>query len=139
MTIRFYSKRSLFFELSNFYRSPFTLDGKSWQTVEHYFQAQKFTDLNYKEQIRSASSPTEAKHLGQTRSIRIRDDWEDVKENMMYDALCAKFSQNSKLRELLMLTGEERLEEDSPKDKYWGRLGKNRLGVLLMKLRRQLR
>ena len=30
--------------LSNFFVSPFTVDGKEWQTNEHYYQAMKFKD-----------------------------------------------------------------------------------------------
>lgn len=29
-------------KLSNFYRAPFTLDGKRWNGVEYYFHANKF-------------------------------------------------------------------------------------------------
>jgi predicted NAD-dependent protein-ADP-ribosyltransferase YbiA (DUF1768 family) len=32
--------------LSNFYESPFILDDKEWNTVEHYFHAVKFRDLS---------------------------------------------------------------------------------------------
>ena len=62
----------------------------------------------------------------------------------MYRALKAKFKQNDKLKEqLLFATGDEELIEDSPYDYYWGigrnKTGKNRLGILLMKLREELK
>ena len=31
--------------LSNFYISPFILDGKEWNSVEHFFHAVKFRDV----------------------------------------------------------------------------------------------
>lgn len=35
--------------LSNFYYSPFVLDGKTWATFEHFYQASKFRDLHNKD------------------------------------------------------------------------------------------
>ena len=72
-----------------------------------------------------------------------RNDWESVKEDVMYKALQAKFSQHEKLRQLLLGTGERELIEHSPHDSYWGDggngTGKNRLGVLLLKLRKEMK
>src|SRR6266496_3228150 len=84
--IRFYSRTDAYRELSNF--APFGLEeeGVHWPTVEHYFQAQKFPgpeNAAYRERIRRAKTPKEAKTLGRTRSIAIRPDWDDVKESIM--------------------------------------------------------
>ena len=72
-----------------------------------------------------------------------RSDWEDVKEDVMYKALQAKFSQHEKLGQQLRETGERKLIEHSPYDSYWGDggdgSGKNRLGILLMKLRKEMK
>ena len=72
-----------------------------------------------------------------------RPDWEQVKEDVMYKALQAKFSQHNDLRKLLLDTGERTLIEHSPHDSYWGDggdgSGKNKLGELLMKLRDEVR
>jgi hypothetical protein len=63
----------------------------------------------------------------------------------MQNVLYAKFTQNRLLRALLLGTGERMLREHSVKDSYWADgggaagKGKNRLGVLLMQLRYQLR
>ena len=61
----------------------------------------------------------------------------------MYKALLAKFTQHSYLRKLLLETKERDLIEHSPYDSYWGDggdgTGKNRLGILLMRLRHELR
>jgi ribA/ribD-fused uncharacterized protein len=113
-----------------------------WPSVEHFFQAQKFKDLVYRERIRLANSPMDAKTLGQTRNIPIRTDWENIKESVMKRALHLKF-QNSQLQSLLLSTKNRTLVEDSPYDRYWGagrdRKGKNRLGILLVELREEIR
>ena len=143
--IRFYSRTDAYRELSNF--APFGLEeeGVHWPTVEHYFQAQKFPgpeNAAYRERIRRAKTPKEAKTLGRTRSIAIRPDWDDVKDSIMLGALRRKFA-SSELRELLLATGDRALIEASPFDHYWGcgrsGRGKNRLGQLLMQVRAELR
>lgn len=139
--IFFFRKAEHYSEFSNFAPSEFEADGVCWPTVEHYFQAQKFEDMVYRERIRSAHSPMNAKTLGQTRQVPIRSDWENVKE-VMKTALRLKF-QNPRLRSLLLSTKNRMLVEDSPYDRYWGggkdRTGKNRLGVLLMEIRDEIR
>jgi ribA/ribD-fused uncharacterized protein len=142
--IYFYSKTNDFHELSNFSAHGFELDGTFWPTIEHYFQAQKFpSQPEYQEKIRTARSAKDAKTLGRSRKVPLRADWEDVKEEIMRRALRAKFTTHTKLRELLLGTSERDLIENAPTDYYWGcgksGSGKNRLGQLLMELRRELR
>jgi ribA/ribD-fused uncharacterized protein len=141
-TIRFYSKNPEYRELSNFYASPFTLDNKTWPSVEHYFQAMKFSsEPSYQEEIRKANTPAKAKSLGLSKEHPIRPDWDTEREGVMATALEAKFTQNESLKSLLLKTGTRTLEEASPSDSYWGvgrGKGKNRLGVLLMNLRSKL-
>ena len=71
-----------------------------------------------------------------------RSDWEQVKEDVMFKALQAKFTQHEYLRRMLVETKERKLVEHSPYDSYWGDggdgSGKNRLGELLMILRGDL-
>ncbi len=143
--IYFFSKTTSYFELSNFSPHGLEEDGVYWPTVEHYFQAQKFIgpDLTeYRERIRRARTPKDAKALGRTRKVPIRGDWEDVKDAVMLTAIRKKFA-HPKLRELLLSTGNRALIEAAPSDYYWGAgrtgTGKNRLGELLMKVRAELR
>jgi|UniRef100_A0A6C0BIS6 hypothetical protein len=81
--------------------------------------------------------------IAQYSDIRIRSDWEQVKRNVMYRALVAKFTQNPALQRLLISTGNAQLVENSPRDSYWGiganGQGLNWLGRLLMDLRTRLR
>lgn len=62
--IKFNSNSKEFRELSNFYISTFFLDSEKWPSVEHYFQANKFTSPDTQEKIRNLATPNEAKKLG---------------------------------------------------------------------------
>ena len=143
MTIFFYSSHEKYAEFSNFSRHGFTLKGKFWSTVEHYFQAQKFPDHPQEERIRTASTPKEAKRLGSTRAIKLRQDWESIKDNIMREAVLAKFRFHDDIKQLLLDTGKEKLVENAPIDYYWGcgkdGSGKNMLGKILMETREILR
>ena len=139
-----FSPKTPFRELSNLYPSPFTLDGKIWPSVEHYFQSQKFpSNPDYQEQIRTAKTPLNAKTLGGSSTVPIRPDWDTVQEDIMRKALNAKFTQNPVLKNVLLSTGDTPLQDASSTDAYWGigrtKKGKNRLGILLIELRSSLR
>ena len=142
-TIEFSSKTENYSGLSNFYNSPFIIDGVQYPTVEHYFQEQKFPrDSVLQDKIRNAATPQKAKMLGKTKTVHFREDWELVKEEIMLKALLAKFNQNPVLSDLLKSTNNAILKEKSPWDSYWGTgrygKGKNRMGVLLMMTRSTL-
>lgn len=141
--IRFYSVGDDWGEFSNFADFPITLDGKLWPTSEHYFQAQKFKDAKLRERIRRANSPALAAREGRSRKNPLRRDWDSAKDQVMRDAVRAKFSQHPVLRELLLSTGDAVLIEHTENDAYWGDggdgRGKNRLGRILMQVREELR
>jgi ribA/ribD-fused uncharacterized protein len=141
--IEFNSKSAAFAEFSNFYPAPFVLDGQDWGTVEAYFQAQKFPgDEALRARICDAPTAAAAKRLGRTRSAHFRADWDGAREGVMLAALTAKFEQNPPLAALLKSTGDATLKERSPWDAYWGTgktgKGRNRMGALLMEVRRRL-
>jgi ribA/ribD-fused uncharacterized protein len=140
--INFYSVTDEFGEFSNFARFPIRLKTRIWPTSEHYFQAMKFADASYREQIRSAATPMLSAKLGRSRKQTLRPDWESVKDSVMFDAVLAKFSQHDNLRALLLSTGSAKLVEHTTNDSYWGDggdgSGKNRLGQILMQVRAQL-
>ena len=142
--LEFYNKVPAYREFSNFFPSAFDLEGKRWPTVEHYFQAQKFTaNPEYQEEIRAAKTPEKAKTLGATQDKPVRADWDTVREDVMKKALKAKFTQNADLKAKLLATGTRALVEANPTDAYWGygrtKKGKNRMGILLQQLRDELR
>lgn len=143
MTIRFFSKSETHREFSNFAPFPIDLDGTRWPTVEHYYQAQKFADPELRQKIRSFAKPVAVKKLAQKHRAKTRTDWAEVKDAVMERAVRRKFELYSELRELLLGTGDEELAEAAPTDFYWGigrdGTGQNRLGLLLMRIRAELR
>lgn len=124
--------------LSNFHYAPFEADGLMWPTVEHYFQAMKTLSLYDRKVVSRLETPGEAKRAG--RSLQLRSDWENVKVDVMRDALRHKFTQHPDLAEKLLATGDEVLHEDSPTDKIWGWRdnGLDLLGKCLMEVRKEL-
>ena len=141
--IYFYTPRDEYGCFSNFSPHGIEIDGRYWPTVEHYFQAQKFTDTTHQERIAYARTPKEAKALGWDRQIPIRPDWDQIKDEVMLAAVRQKFATHEKIRNILLSTGDERLVENAPSDDYWGcgadGAGKNRLGQILMQVRSELR
>jgi ribA/ribD-fused uncharacterized protein len=141
--IYFYEEFRPFGFLSNFATCPILLKGRLWPTTEHYYQAQKYAGTETEELIRQAPSPMNAKDLTRLPQYPPRADWDAVKDNVMREALQAKFTQHDHLREALLNTGEAPLVEHTPNDHYWADggdgSGQNRLGQLLMELRERLR
>jgi ribA/ribD-fused uncharacterized protein len=141
--IQFYGTSDEYGCFSNFAHTPIRLRGRTWPTVEHYFQAQKFPDTAQEEVIRLARSPTNAKRLGRSRKFRLRRDWEQVKDAIMREAVLAKFTQHPDLAAVLLGTGDAVIAEHTRNDDYWGDggdgHGKNKLGKILMSVREELR
>jgi N-glycosidase YbiA len=150
--------RDAFGFLSHFYPSPIVLDGETWPTVEHFYQAQKCNDAGYREAIRSASSAGMAKRLAapphapgrisqqswfRKHGAQPRADWSEVKLDIMRRADWAKFSRHADLAEMLLATGAAELIEDSPFEPFWGLgkdgMGQNWAGRILMEVRARLR
>lgn len=125
--------------LSNSYMTPICYDGVVYRTVEHAFLASKTSDTKLRNIFRQCRTPEEAKKYDDL--IEIREDWEDVKEQIMYELVKQKF-QNKELRKKLLNTGDSVLVNTIGKDSYWGIYngrGENRLGQILMQLRAEIR
>ena len=143
--ILFYNRDEPYYEFTNFYAAPIVLDGKTWPTTEHYFQAQKFIGTSYPEVIRNFDRPRQAFDLSRNPTVSRwrRNDWEEIKKDIMKKALLAKFTQHKDLRQLLLSTRDNMLIEHTPYDKFWGDggdgSGQNQLGMLLMEIRYDLK
>jgi len=140
--IKFYKVNEPYGFFSNFSAHPIFIDGTIWNTVEHYFQASKFDDRSIKQKIQSLGSPMQAANEGRNKKNILREDWESMKENIMYNALKCKFTQHPDLMHELLKTKEYIIIEHTENDNYWGDggngNGQNRLGVLLMQIREEL-
>ena len=141
--IHFYRQGDAFGEFSNFAAFAIRLKGVEWPTTEHYFQAQKFAGTPHEEAVRLANSPSAAARMGRDRARPLRPDWEAVKDDVMREAVRAKFEQHPHLLALLLSTGDAHLVEHTENDAYWGDggdgRGRNELGKILMRVRDELR
>lgn len=125
--------------LSNFYWSPFVFDGQVYSTAEAAFQAQKCADPDDMDAFVALDSGRAAKALG--RKVRMRDDWDDIKVDVMRRVIDAKFSNERLATKLLAVEGEI-VEDNTWHDTFWGRCngqGENWLGRILMDKREELR
>jgi ribA/ribD-fused uncharacterized protein len=127
--------------LSNFFPSRFCIDGKWYETNEHWFQSNKACNEAGHERVRLAPTAVAAKKIG--HFIKIRADWNRIKDDVMLKGLKAKFAIPD-LREKLLATGDAAIEEaNSWNDKIWGvdintGKGENRLGKMLVTIRDEL-
>lgn len=128
-----------FYFLSNFYESDVTYGGITYRNNEAAFQAQKTTNKFIRMKFHQLN-PSDAKKLG--RQVQLREDWEQIKDQVMYEICKAKFEQNPDLRAKLLETGDEILVEGNTcGDRIWGAVhgvGENRLGRILMRVRSEL-
>ncbi|MGC8641784.1 MAG: NADAR family protein [Isosphaeraceae bacterium] len=141
--IKFYRTGNEYGSFSNFAAYPIEIDGKTWPTSEHYFQAQKFAGIEHEEAMRLEPSPMVVARMGRDRRKPLRPDWEKVKDGVMRKAVLAKFTQHAELRAMLLGTGDAVIVEHTEKDLYWGDggngSGRNMLGRILMEVRERLR
>lgn len=133
--------RGDYFFLSNFYPATVRLDGRTYASVEHAFQAAKTLDYFRRQIFRdSTTTAAGAKRLG--RKLPIRPDWEVVKLDVMLQLVRQKFNRHKYIRNLLLNTGDSELIEGNWwGDTFWGVCrgkGKNWLGKLLMQVRKEL-
>ena len=126
--------------LSNFWPCTVIFEGEEYKSVEAAFVSAKTTDLNARKIIQNMENPGDIKRFG--RSLKLRDDWENIKLNIMYKLLQQKFSKNSILGKKLEATGQQELVENNNwNDTFWGVCngkGQNNLGKLLMQVRKEL-
>jgi len=120
-------------KLSNFWIQEFTLDGKKWASVEHYYQASKFKEQNrafydtfaIDSGSEISKDPVLAKAAGgksgKSKGVVLRPPEVSVDTNFfskrnkeeMYNAQYAKFSQHDDLKNLLLATNNAKLTHHS--------------------------
>jgi len=145
------------FVFSQWYSSLFAVDGITYATAEHWMMAEKarlMGDEAIRTSILASTDPAVAKQFG--REVRNWDQakWDAHKFEIVVAGNIAKFTQDQRLREYLLSTGDRVLVEASPYDRVWGIglrdsdpdaknptkwRGKNLLGFALMAVREELR
>lgn len=128
---------------------PLEINGIPILTSEALYQACRFPHLpDVQEQIIKEKSPMTAKMVGKPFRSQSREDFENVKVDIMRWCLRVKLAQNFvEFGKLLLSTNFKPIVEDSHKDNFWGAVrdkkddnimrGVNALGRLLMELRQQ--
>jgi ribA/ribD-fused uncharacterized protein len=133
------------------------VDGHIFSNSEQlymYFKAKFFGDEETALKLVNANGdPRLAKDLG--REVKNYDDqeWAEVREEMMYKAVMAKFISDYELKKKLIDTYPKKLVEGTPFDPIWGVMikwdddrildeknwkGQNLLGEVLMRVRKEL-
>lgn len=145
--IQFSGRRGKYGCFSNFTSTYIVYDEAPYQNSEAAFQAQK---CKYPEDKVGFYLLSGSASRQKGRVVPLRDDWEDVKYDIMVDVLRAKFTQNSVMRDVLLSTGTEEILENTTgwHDNIWGNCscarcqgipGSNLLGKALMQVRAELR
>ncbi|ORT56179.1 hypothetical protein BKD26_28825 [Streptomyces sp. CB03238] len=109
--------------LSQWWPSPFTVDGVEYATAEHWMMAAKarlFGDADAERQAIEAPNPALAKKAG--RLVRGFDEtiWKRERFGIVVAGSEHKFAADAELRAFLLSTGDRVLVEASPMDRVWG-------------------
>lgn len=109
--------------LSQWWPAPFTVDGATYATAEHWMMAGKariFGDADAERRALEASHPKQAKAAG--RTVRDFDQavWERERFDLVVTGSVHKFGGHPELRDHLLGTGQGVLVEASPLDRIWG-------------------
>lgn len=140
---------------SQWYMSPFTVDGHHYNCMEQYMMAGKallFKDMEMLKQILNAQDPATCKKLGRMVRHFDSDVWNEHSQKIVFKGNYAKFSQNPRLKRILLATGDKVLVEASPLDRIWGIgmreckaaadhrnwRGKNQLGYTLTRVKKAI-
>lgn len=108
---------------SQWYDSPFSVEGKVFITAEHYMMYHKamlFNDIKSAKQILLATNPGAAKSIGREVLGFNEEKWLSHRFEIVVKANVAKFQSNSELQMFLLNTNNRVLVEASPVDKVWG-------------------
>jgi len=132
-----------FYVFSNF--SSFALEwkGELWMTSEHAYHSEKFDDKKIKGEIKNARSAHDSLKVAHMHKNKYRNNWDDIKLNIMKEILMAKVEQHLYVKKKLLETGKHELVENSWRDDFWGwgpnKDGKNHLGKLWMEVRDEIK
>ena len=142
--------------LSNWFPSPFDLDGQHFTSVEQYIMYRKcltFGDGISADAVLKTDDTARQQQIGRNAAGYIDSVWAGMRQTVAIKGLLAKFSQNEALKQKLLNTSDAVLVECAGSDKVWAcgiRLndahrrdaanwtGQNILGFALMEVRSML-
>lgn len=146
--------------LQQWYPSPFTEKDPQtgadchFRTSEQYMMYHKallMGDSEIADQTLAAETPAEAKGLGRKVRNFKQDIWDQNCDRVVEEGQYLKFSQDEKLKSILLGTGTKEIVETSPNDRVWAigfnteeaeahkdEWGENKLGKALMRARKRL-
>ena len=114
------------------------INGITYPSVEHAFQAMKTLDVAIHQQIADCENPVDAIAIG--KNLTPRQGWLDNRLKIMEKLLTLKFEKET-YKGLLLATGDTEISNvNAYGDQFWGvredtGQGQNWLGQLLMKVR----
>ena len=146
--VKFYDPRvGDFCGLSNLHPRPMTFEGVAYASAEHAYQAARAADPAVRAWLMAAPSPELVAAAGDALPPDdVAGGWAEMHVPLMDRILRAKFLEHADLRQLLLSTGTAKIVEWAPEDsavaRFWGEyegIGENTLGIMLMRLRDELR
>lgn len=128
--------------LSNFAPVLIILDKIEYSSVEHAYMSAKSDDIEWKKFCSNPNNkPGDVKR--ESRNITLKENWNEIKLDIMYQCLKQKFNQEP-YKNLLLETKDKYIQEGNMwNDKFWGvclktSKGINHLGKLIMQIRKEL-
>lgn len=102
--IYFYAPEDEYGYFSNYYSSPFYVNGKRYDSCEHYFQSKKHEGTSLEEKIRLCDTADKAKKMANADKLNDQQwqVWEKKRLTVMRTGLRFKFMQNEDLRKKLV-------------------------------------
>lgn len=130
--------------LSNFTKVNITIDGVTFPSIEHAYVSMKIEDNP--DWIKFCSNPnvTSGQIKRACRDKQIREDWEEIKLEVM-ELLCRIKFNKEPFKTYLLSTGDKEIQEGNKwNDTFWGiclktGIGENHLGKIIMKIRKELK
>lgn len=126
--------------LSNFAPVVVEYDGVEYRSVEHAYQAAKTFHDEERRRIARCETAGQAKRMG--RTVHMREDWPEVRIDVMLTLLRRKFAHPDYRHRLMATESREIVEINGWGDTFWGVCrgnGENHLGKLLMQVREEIR
>jgi len=118
-------------ECDNFSKNNFIVDGVEYPTAEHFFQCQKTFIAEERSLILASDCPLKAWVNG--NKVTLRQKWDRIKVNVMYQGNKARFEQNPDIaNSLCKTTGSISMSGSTNFWNYWN-------GIIMERIRAEFR